>query len=124
MQLASRAPAAPKKSRMGRPNMASLGRSLRYLSRYPRLTFGATLSLIIATAAQLVVPQLVQRIGIGDLPPNSTPELHGLIEFASPAGDKFTGMVRELDATAVLVDFNHPLAGHRVCFEVQIIAVL
>ena len=62
MQLASRAPAAPKKSRMGRPNMASLGRSLRYLSRYPRLTFGATLSLIIATAAQLVVPQLVQRI--------------------------------------------------------------
>ena len=42
--------------------MASLGRSLRYLLRYPRLTIGATLSLIIATAAQLVVPQLVQRI--------------------------------------------------------------
>ena len=62
MQLASRAPAAPKQKRMGRPNLASLGRSLRYLSRYPRLTFGATLSLIIATAAQLVVPQLVQRI--------------------------------------------------------------
>ena len=62
MQLASRAPAAPNKRRMGRPNLASLGRSLRYLSRYPRLAVGATLSLIIATAAQLVVPQLVQRI--------------------------------------------------------------
>ena len=47
---------------MGKPNMASLGRSLRYLARYPRLTLGATLALIIATAAQLVVPQLVQRI--------------------------------------------------------------
>jgi ABC-type multidrug transport system fused ATPase/permease subunit len=62
MQLASRAPAAPKQRRMGKPNMASLGRSLRYLARYPRLTLGATLALIIATAAQLVVPQLVQRI--------------------------------------------------------------
>ena len=48
MQLASRAPAAPAKRRMGRPNLASLGRSLRYLLRYPRLTIGATLSLIIA----------------------------------------------------------------------------
>ena len=43
MQLASRAPAAPKQRRMGKPNMASLGRSLRYLARYPRLTLGLSL---------------------------------------------------------------------------------
>ncbi|HMT19997.1 MAG TPA: ABC transporter ATP-binding protein, partial [Promineifilum sp.] len=42
--------------------MNSLGRALRYLSGYPRLTIGATLALIIATAAQLAVPQLLQRI--------------------------------------------------------------
>ena len=69
-------------------------------------------------------PQLVQRIGIADLPAGVAPELHGLIEFASPAGDKFTGMVRELDAEAVLVDFNHPLAGKPVRFEVEIIGIL
>ncbi len=62
MQLASRAPAEQPKKRAGRPNMASLGRALRYLLRYPRLTLGAMLSLVIATAAQLAVPQLVQRI--------------------------------------------------------------
>ncbi len=69
-------------------------------------------------------PQLVQRVGRADLPPNSTPELHGLIEFASPAGAKFTGIVRELADDAVLVDFNHPLAGKHVRFEVEIIGIL
>ncbi|WP_374685716.1 ABC transporter ATP-binding protein, partial [Promineifilum sp.] len=44
------------------PGLGSLGRALRYLLKYPRLTVGATLALIIATAAQLVVPQLVQQI--------------------------------------------------------------
>ncbi len=42
--------------------LASLGRALRYLTAYPRLTTGAVLALIIATAAQLVVPQLLQQI--------------------------------------------------------------
>jgi FKBP-type peptidyl-prolyl cis-trans isomerase SlpA len=54
----------------------------------------------------------------------ASPELHGLIEFAAPAGDKFTGIVRELDDEAVLVDFNHPLAGKPVRFEVEIIGIL
>jgi ATP-binding cassette subfamily B protein len=39
-----------------------LGRALRYLFKYPRLTIGAILALVIATAAQLVVPQLLQQI--------------------------------------------------------------
>ncbi|MDP2822680.1 MAG: peptidylprolyl isomerase, partial [Sulfuritalea sp.] len=69
-------------------------------------------------------PQLVQRVGLSDLPPAASPELHGLIEFSSPAGERFTGIVRELDDTAVLVDFNHPLAGKHVRFEVELIGIL
>ena len=69
-------------------------------------------------------PQLTQRMARTALPPDSTPELHGLIQFAAPNGDKFTGIVRELDDEAVLVDFNHPLAGKPVRFEVQIIGIL
>ena len=69
-------------------------------------------------------PQLVQRIGIRDLPVDASPELHGMIEFASPAGDKFTGIVRELDSEAVLVDFNHPLAGKSIRFEVEIKGIM
>ncbi|MFH1869892.1 MAG: FKBP-type peptidyl-prolyl cis-trans isomerase [Pseudomonadota bacterium] len=69
-------------------------------------------------------PQLTQRMARSALPPNASPELHGLIEFAAPNGDKFTGIVRELDDAAVLVDFNHPLAGKPVRFEVEIIGIL
>jgi FKBP-type peptidyl-prolyl cis-trans isomerase SlpA len=32
--------------------------------------------------------------------------------------------VRELDDEAVLVDFNHPLAGKHVRFEVELIGIL
>lgn len=61
MQLAGRPPAG-RPAGPGKPNLSSLSRALRYLVRYPRLTIGATLALVIATAAQLVVPQLVQQI--------------------------------------------------------------
>jgi ATP-binding cassette subfamily B multidrug efflux pump len=61
MQLSRRRPGGrPKKS--GATSMQSLGRALSYLTKYPRLTLGATVALVIATAAQLVVPQLLQQI--------------------------------------------------------------
>lgn len=69
-------------------------------------------------------PQLTQRMARTALPPDTHPELHGLIEFVAPGGEKFTGIVRELDDEAVLVDFNHPLAGKPVRFEVEIIGIL
>ena len=69
-------------------------------------------------------PQLTQRVARSALPPDASLELHGLIEFAAPGGGKFTGIVRELDDAAVLVDFNHPLAGKPVRFEVEIIGIL
>jgi FKBP-type peptidyl-prolyl cis-trans isomerase 2 len=57
-------------------------------------------------------PQLMQRFARSELPPNPTPNCAtGLIEFAAPNGAAFTGLVRELTEEAVLIDFNHPLAG-------------
>lgn len=45
-----------------RPNFRLLGRAIRYVGRYRHLALLAYGSLFIATAAQLVVPQLVQNI--------------------------------------------------------------
>lgn len=69
-------------------------------------------------------PQLVQRLGLKDLPANASPEVHAMIEFSSPAGGKFTGIVRELNNETALVDFNHPLAGKPLRFDVDIIGIL
>ncbi len=40
----------------------ALSRAVQYLFEYPRLTLGALIALLVATGAQLAVPQLVQRI--------------------------------------------------------------
>ena len=69
-------------------------------------------------------PDLLQRVARSELPDNAPVELHGLIEFAAPDGAKFAGLVRELDASSALIDFNHPLAGKAIRFEVQVIGVL
>src|ERR1700704_2079471 len=46
----------------GRPNMATLRRAIGYVGHYRRLALLAYGALFVATAAQLVVPQLVQNI--------------------------------------------------------------
>jgi FKBP-type peptidyl-prolyl cis-trans isomerase SlpA len=69
-------------------------------------------------------PQLVQRVARGELPQQAKIEVHALVEFAAPDGSRFAGLVRELDADAALIDFNHPLAGKPLRFEVEIIGIL
>lgn len=48
-----------------------------------------------------------------------------VVQFPTPdARGQFAGTVVELGDEAILFDFNHPLAGHPVVFEVQIIGIL
>jgi FKBP-type peptidyl-prolyl cis-trans isomerase SlpA len=53
-------------------------------------------------------------------------ELHqGLvISFADASKAELPGVVSSFDAQQVVVDFNHPLAGHTIGFEVEIIDVV
>ena len=69
-------------------------------------------------------PGLVQRIAISALPVGHELKANTLIEFTSPEGAEFAGFIRELDDTHALMDFNHPLAGKNLHFEVQIIGLL
>ena len=55
MQIANRRPD-------GAPGGRALGRAIQYVMRYPRVTLVAIVSLLIATAAQLAVPQLIEDI--------------------------------------------------------------
>lgn len=69
-------------------------------------------------------PQLVQRIPRGELPNGAVLEALSLVEFSAPNGSRFTGLVREVDEQAALIDFNHPLAGKAIRFEVEVIGIL
>lgn len=69
-------------------------------------------------------PKLLQRLPRAELPAGATVERHSLVEFAAPDGSRFSGLVRELDGHSALIDFNHPLAGKAIRFEVEIIGIL
>jgi FKBP-type peptidyl-prolyl cis-trans isomerase SlpA len=74
-------------------------------------------------------PDMLQRVGRALLAehgdPDETYALGDVVEFPTPDGaGKFAGVVRELHDDWLLFDFNHPLAGQPVTFEVQLIGVL
>ena len=69
-------------------------------------------------------PELVQRFARADLPDDGKLEVMAMIDFSGPQGMSITGLVRELDADSALVDFNHPLAGKDVRFEVEVVGIL
>ncbi len=73
-------------------------------------------------------PELVQRVSRATLDENSAFDadyrIGDLVDFAAPSGGRFAGVLREIDADGALFDFNHPLAGQSVRFEVKIIGIL
>jgi FKBP-type peptidyl-prolyl cis-trans isomerase SlpA len=47
-----------------------------------------------------------------------------LVEFNAPGGGRYAGVLKEVGETSALFDFNHPLAGLPLAFEVKIIGIL
>lgn len=68
--------------------------------------------------------ELLQRVPSGAFPDSLAVEPGQVIEFSAPDGARLAGLVKELGAGEALVDFNHPLAGRPIRFEVDIIAIL
>lgn len=73
-------------------------------------------------------PDLVQRVSRATLEENSAPgenfTVGDLVDFSAPGGGRFAGVLLEINDQDALFDFNHPLAGQPVKFEVKIIGVL
>lgn len=51
------------------------------------------------------------------------PKVGTIMVFDQPNGSELPGIIRAVEGMSVTVDFNHPLAGHTVTFEVEILAV-
>lgn len=50
-------------------------------------------------------------------------EVGQIIGFSTPSGEEVPGAIMELKDDEVVVDFNHPLAGHEIVFEVEILEI-
>lgn len=74
-------------------------------------------------------PELLQRVKRSLLAEHGDPEAEyhpgDVVEFPTPGGEgRYAGVVRECGPDWLLFDFNHPLAGQALTFEVQVIGVL
>lgn len=71
---------------------------------------------------------LIRDVTRATLDENSVPgtdyRIGDLVDFAAPGGGRFAGVLRELRDDAATFDFNHPLAGQSLQFEVKLISVL
>jgi FKBP-type peptidyl-prolyl cis-trans isomerase SlpA len=67
---------------------------------------------------------LLKRMPWDAFPERLKVEAGQVLEFAGPEGTRLAGLVKEAGGEEALVDFNHPLAGRPIRFEVEILAVL
>ncbi len=74
-------------------------------------------------------PELLQRVKLSLLRELGDPDAEygvgDVVQFPTPDGQgAYAGVVREVGEGWLLFDFNHPLAGQSVRFEVQVLGVL
>jgi FKBP-type peptidyl-prolyl cis-trans isomerase SlpA len=74
-------------------------------------------------------PELLQRVKLSLLRELGDPDAEygvgDVVQFPTPDGQgAYAGVVREVGEGWLLFDFNHPLAGQPVRFEVQVLGVL
>jgi FKBP-type peptidyl-prolyl cis-trans isomerase SlpA len=74
-------------------------------------------------------PDMLQRVKLSLLhqlgDPDEVYSLGDVVQFPTPDGQgAYAGVVREVGSDWLLFDFNHPLAGQPVTFEVHVIGVL
>ncbi|MGE0801440.1 MAG: peptidylprolyl isomerase [Lautropia sp.] len=73
-------------------------------------------------------PELIQRVARAMLARGSAAgeryQPGDLVEFPAPDGGRFAGVLKTVDDRGAVFDFNHPLAGQPVRFEVRILGVL
>ena len=60
---------------------------------------------------------------LSDFPADIEPVVGVLVEFDLPHGGVSAGRVVRVEDQEVLVDFNHPLIGKNVSYEIKIVAV-
>ncbi|ASP38916.1 peptidylprolyl isomerase [Bacterioplanes sanyensis] len=68
-------------------------------------------------------PQNVQRMKRSDFAVDMPLSPGLMVSFADAQGAELPGVIKEIEGDAVYVDFNHPLAGKELLFEVQVIEV-
>ena len=68
-----------------------------------------------------VYDEAFQAMDRADFPKDLAIELDNVVEFQTPADEAYVGRIHEIEGDQITIDFNHPLAGANVSFQVQVL---
>lgn len=71
-----------------------------------------------------VLQENIYAIEKSKFPENTEPQLGDVFSFDQPNGQALPGVIKAIQTTDILVDFNHPLAGKALLCELEILDVI
>lgn len=70
-----------------------------------------------------ISPDLIQYFSRRDFIDAVEPEVGAIMLFSGMGGSEMPGVIREVSGDSITVDFNHPLAGHRIQFDIEVLEI-
>ena len=68
-------------------------------------------------------PNLIQEVKKAELPQDMEPKVGMGLVSKSPEGQEINLMVVEVKEDSIVIDGNHPLAGHDLIFDVEVVEI-
>ncbi|MFP1743350.1 FKBP-type peptidyl-prolyl cis-trans isomerase [Lonsdalea quercina] len=68
-------------------------------------------------------PDLIQFFLRRDFAETGVPDVGTIMLFSGIGGQDMPGIIQEVAEESVTVDFNHPLAGHTITFDIDVQAI-
>tara|TARA_R110002020_G_scaffold193326_2_gene393551 strand:- start:711 stop:1148 length:438 start_codon:yes stop_codon:yes gene_type:complete len=70
-----------------------------------------------------VNPEALQTIPSTSFPQDMELEVGSSVQTTTPAGQTLTARINTIEESSVILDFNHPLAGKNLNFEIHLIDI-
>lgn len=64
--------------------------------------------------------EAIKKMEISNFPKELQLKKDLAVEFQTPTGEPFVGVIRDIGELTATVDFNHPLAGCNLTFDVKV----
>lgn len=67
--------------------------------------------------------EATRTFGRDEIPPDLSVEKGQLLSLTTPDGDQIPAKVVQVNDDGLTVDFNHPLAGESLTFEIEVVGI-
>ena len=68
-------------------------------------------------------PKAFQEMPKSSVPADFTPEMGMVVQLKGPNGEVVPAVISEIKDQSIVLDFNHPLAGKTLQFDVKIVSI-